>query len=257
MSYSLPGMNPWLENPLLWSDVHLSLIWAIREYLAPLLRPRYFVAVETRTVISSLPEATTLVRIPDVMVVHRGGPEVVSTPTQESETYLTVELPIEDFEEAFLEVRLVPTGEVVTIVEVLSHSNKQPGRDREAYIGKRDELLRTDVGFVEIDLLRAGSPMPYTGVANSEYRLLIRRRQQPTHARIYPFGVRQPVPKFALPLLPDDTEPIVDLGILLHSVYDRAGYDLIIDYNLPPTPPLSQADTSWARSLLDNISRPT
>jgi hypothetical protein len=250
MSYPFPGMNPWLENPYLWRDVHASIIFAIREYLSPLLRPRYFVAIETRTLISGATDES-LVRYPDVMVVHSGGTPVTATTALAEAPFLTVELPIESIEEAYLEVRLVATGEVVTVIEVLSHSNKQPGRDRDAYIAKRDELLRTVVGFVELDLLRAGRAMPYTEAAISGYRLLIRRREQPYHARVYPFGVRQPIPTFPLPLLHDDIEPVVDLGALLQSVYDRAGYDLIIQYDQPPVPPLSSEDAAWAAQLLE------
>ena len=44
-----PGMDPWLESPTLWPDVHNSLITSIRDVLAPRLRPRYFVGVESRT----------------------------------------------------------------------------------------------------------------------------------------------------------------------------------------------------------------
>ena len=47
-----PGMDPWLENPDLWPDVHNSLITCdprcarIRR-----LVPRYFVGVESRTTV--------------------------------------------------------------------------------------------------------------------------------------------------------------------------------------------------------------
>jgi hypothetical protein len=51
-------------------------------------------------------------------------------------------------------------------------------------------------------------------------------------------------------LRPDDDEPTVDLGALLQSVYDRAGYDLILDYAKPPTPPLDEAEAEWAADLL-------
>ncbi|MCW5852407.1 MAG: DUF4058 family protein [Anaerolineae bacterium] len=249
MTYPWPGMNPWLENSLLWPNVHVSLITALRDELTPLLRPRYFVAVETRTVVSSLPTASSLVRIPDVMVIHRGGPPVAVV--AEADTpYLTVELPIESVEEGYLEVRLVPSGEVVTVIEILSYSNKAPGRDRDAYLAKREELLRTDVGFVEIDLLRDSQPMPLTEVPASDYRLFIRRREQSFHARLYPFGVRQRIPTFPLPLLPDDTEPKVDLSGLIKGVYERAGYDLVIDYNQPPVPPLKDEDAAWAAEVL-------
>ncbi|MFZ1030054.1 MAG: DUF4058 family protein, partial [Limnoraphis robusta] len=36
-------------------------------------------------------------------------------------------------------------------------------------------------------------------------------------------------------------------------VYDRAGYDLKLDYTLEPVPPLSETDTIWADNLLKEI----
>jgi len=40
------------------------------------------------------------------------------------------------------------------------------------------------------------------------------------------------------------------IRILLHDVYDRARYDLVIDYTKPPVPPLHDDDRAWARQLL-------
>lgn len=229
MTYPWPGMNPWLENHLLWRSVHHSLISALQDYLAPLLRPRYFVAIDKRPLVSLLPDA-----------LPEDGPG----------DYSVVHLELETIEVGYLEVCLVPHGEVVTVIELLSYSNKLPVHDREVYIRKREELLQTAVGFVEIDLLRAGQPMPLTELPASDYRLFIRRREQPFQARLYPFGVRKAIPTFRLPLLPGDTEPTVDLGSLIKGVYERAGYDLVIDYSQPPVPPLNEADAAWAADVL-------
>jgi len=111
------------------------------------------------------------------------------------------------------------------------------------------------VHFVEIDLLRTGPPMPYTERAmGSHYRLFIRRRERPGQARLYPFSMRQAIPTFSLPLLPDDAEPTVDLGALLNGVYDRAGYDLVIRYDQPPLPALSAEESTWATELLAKVA---
>ena len=48
MPSPFPGMDPYLEHPALWPDVHHGLIEALRNALAPLLRPRYRIAVEER-----------------------------------------------------------------------------------------------------------------------------------------------------------------------------------------------------------------
>ncbi len=53
MPTPFPGMDPYLEQRVLWPNVHNSLIAALRDYLAPRLRPRYFVAIEERTYIHS------------------------------------------------------------------------------------------------------------------------------------------------------------------------------------------------------------
>ncbi|KYC40504.1 hypothetical protein WA1_25615 [Scytonema hofmannii PCC 7110] len=52
MPSPFPGVDPYLENPELWSEVHSRLIMAIAIALAPSLRPKYHVAVEKRTYLS-------------------------------------------------------------------------------------------------------------------------------------------------------------------------------------------------------------
>ncbi len=41
MPCPFPGMDPYLEHPGLWADVHHGLIEALRDALAPALRLRY------------------------------------------------------------------------------------------------------------------------------------------------------------------------------------------------------------------------
>ena len=48
MPSPFPGMNPYLENPELWPEVHSRSIIAIADAIAPQLRPKYRVAVEKR-----------------------------------------------------------------------------------------------------------------------------------------------------------------------------------------------------------------
>lgn len=57
----------------------------------------------------------------------------------------------------YIEIIQRETGEVVTLIEVLSSSNKI-GDGREQYLQKQADLLATPVSLVEIDLLREGKP---------------------------------------------------------------------------------------------------
>jgi hypothetical protein len=102
-----------------------------------------------------------------------------------------------------------------------------------------------------IDLLRQGEPMALTtGNVQSHYRILVSRAEQRPQADLYAFSVQDSMPQFPLPLAPDEVEPIIDLQGLLNQVYDRAGYDMVIDYARPPVPPLEEADAAWADELL-------
>ncbi len=47
-----------------------------------------------------------------------------------------------------------------------------------------------------------------------------------------------------------DSKPIIDLQTLINELYDRASYDLIIDYRQEPVPPLSEENTNWVDMLL-------
>ena len=44
-----PGMDPWLEHPDLWLDLHNSLITSIRDAIVPKVAPNYYVGIEQRT----------------------------------------------------------------------------------------------------------------------------------------------------------------------------------------------------------------
>jgi hypothetical protein len=251
MPTPFPGMDPYLERPSLWPNVHSSLIIALRDDLAPRLRPRYYVAVEERTVRLS-PDELSFAARPDVAVVRAGPPlEEGELPAVETGVVI-VEVPLGDeIRETYLEIRDAGTDEVVTVLEILSPANKLSGEGRRQYLQKRLAILGSLTHLVEIDLLRAGEPMPTLGFAGrSDYRILVSRSSRRPQAELRPVSVRQPLPPFALPLRRGDVEPEVALTPLLHALYDRAGYDLRVDYRGEPEPSLAEADAAWADALL-------
>ena len=65
--YLFPGMDPYLEDATLWTGIHASTIVYIRNYLQPLLQPRYIAAVEERVYL----EGPDTQRIPDVWVTRK------------------------------------------------------------------------------------------------------------------------------------------------------------------------------------------
>ena len=175
--------------------------------------------------------------------------------TLEAAQPLVAELPLpEEVTERYLEIRTVPEQQVITVIEILSPSNKLTREGRAQYEGKRLKVLGSSTHLVEIDLLRSGHPFPMKAPGFNDYRVVISRSQHRPRADIYLFGVRDLIPAFPIPLRPGETEPILPLKHILHELYDQGGYDLIIDYRQPP-PPLSEGDAAWARQLVTQSVR--
>ena len=69
MNSPFPGMNPYLENPVFWSELHHRFITAIADTIEENIPPQYRVAIEQRIYLSDDSDSV-LVSIPDVSVVQ-------------------------------------------------------------------------------------------------------------------------------------------------------------------------------------------
>ncbi len=252
MPSPFPGMDPYLERADLWPNVHNSLMAALRDDLAPRLRPRYFVGLEERAVLAVADDAAIGTR-PD-LAVGETAPEAGAL----HEAGLIYEVPVAvtvllpDYVRlGYLELRTAADDRIVTVVELLSPFNKRSGEGWDDYTRKRGQVLASAVHLVEIDLLRAGQRMALARpVAQADYRILVSAWETRPRADLYAFDVTSPIPSFPLPLLPDDMPARVDLGAILHAVYDRAGFDLRLDYRRDAEPPLRPQAAAWADALL-------
>ncbi len=81
--------------------------------------------------------------------------------------------------------------------------------------------------------------MPIIGETKTDYRILVSRGYCRPNADLYSFDLKEPIPAFPVPLRPDDPEPIVDLQQLLNQIYERARFDLAIDYSQSVKPALA------------------
>ncbi|MEM6599163.1 MAG: DUF4058 family protein [Cyanobacteria bacterium P01_D01_bin.36] len=249
---NFPGMNPYLENSAIWPEVHYGLLGALMRFLNPQLNPKYRVAVEKRVYMDSV-----LVGIPDTVVFEKTNNPPAAEPTLQQDIQTAVlskpeivSVPMsQEVSERYLEVREVDSGRVVTVVELLSPKNKQPGEGRRQYADKRQRLLATQTHLIEIDLLRAGTPMLVEGGRNADYQILVSRSNERPAAARYPFDLPEPIPCFPLPLSAEDTEPVIDLAVLLKQACSEAALDLAIDYGSAPVPALSPSAQSWLEML--------
>ncbi len=246
-------MDPYLEHPELWPEVHSRLLVAIADSLGPQLRPKYRVAIEKRVYEDTREDL--LVGRPDAAVFRTRPQQRLASIAKTGIAVVKpviVELPMpEEIQERYLEIREVGTGTVITTLELISPSNKRAGKGRLQYEAKRLKILASCTHLVEIDLIRAFQPLPMRGIDSPHlYRILVSPANQRPQASLYPFDLPSPIPAFPLPLQPDDPELIVELQPLLNQLYDRASYDLAIDYHQAPVPPLEGENLAWAEQWL-------
>jgi hypothetical protein len=248
-------MDPYLEHPRSWPNLHHRLITAIAINLGPQLRPKYRVVVE-EAMYQTGTQDSVLVGIPDVAVQKsvraRQGDTVAVEGGVAIAQPIEVELPMPSvIRQGYLEIRDVTTSEVVTVMEVLSPTNKRPGEGRLTYAAKRQTVLASATNLVEIDLLRQWTPLIGAPEAlAAHYRILVSASAQRPRAGLYAFDLQDPIPVFPLPLGTDDPVPSVDLKGLLDEIYDQSGYDLVIDYRDDPVPPLDDSDREYLSAYL-------
>ena len=88
---------------------------------------------------------------------------------------------------------------------------------------------------MEIDLLREGESI-YCGeqIPPHEYLVHVSRHGDRPRGVLWPILLTQRLPIIKIPLLLHDSDADLDLEQVLNTAYDRAGYDLIVDYKSPP-----------------------
>jgi Protein of unknown function (DUF4058) len=252
MPSPFPGMNPYIERASVWHDFHERWIPHAADLIGAQVLPRYFVRIDEQMYIHMLPlEERRFVGRGDVLVSAltpaRTG-TVATTPVLEAPAEVGV--PVIDTEGlSFLEIRDRDSLELVTVVELLSPSNKYAGPDREQYLAKARKLQQNWVHFVEIDLLRGGPRMPWLDMRACDYCAVVSRYEQRPKADFWPIQLRDRLPEIPIPLRHGDADARLDLQQALHRIYDAAGYAYHI-YSGPPEPPLSAADAAWAKTLL-------
>ena len=255
MPSPFPGMDPFIESQK-WEDFHTSYLAAIRDAIVAAVRPKYIVEVERRIYLETH-DPTTPVQsfIADAALMKTGRePEV---PSEQSAgglavlTETTVEVKtctipfIEEHRETFLTIRRGKPSEVVTVIELLSPTNKRKGTDgRQLYSEKSSALLKTKTHFVELDLLRGGERTLVSEPPAGDYFAMISRAERRPFVEVYGWRLLSRLPVIAIPLAGADPDVKLDLQPTFTLVYDRAGYDYALDYQQPVTPALTGAEAA-------------
>lgn len=251
MSSPFPGMDPFLEEPSVWSSFHVRLINAISDYLSPRLLPHFFVDIQQHVYLVTPDDIPNEPITSDVYVVHTQTGHQSDVASKIMPPTLVEPFHEMEMREAYIEIRDKRSRTVVTVIELLSPFNKSAvPQGRPAFAEKRKKVIQTDVNWIEIDLLRAGTRPPEVA-DKSDYYVLLKRGLQPMPYEVWYFDLRDRLPVIAVPLRPPFDDVPLDLQFVFDEMYARAYYAESIDYSTTvPAPRLSPADGSWVQNQI-------
>jgi hypothetical protein len=247
-------MNPYLEQEGVWHDFHERFVPHLTEALAPQpqVRGRYIVKIDEHDYIHdrSVQEREFVGRA-DALVAHPGPAAAASPAPAVVEAPACARVPVAvDVERlSFVEIRDRQSRQLVTVIELLSPSNKYAGPDREQYLAKRRQLLRSSAHLVEIDLLRGGPRLPLEDLPDCDYCVMVSRSEDRPTVGVWPLRLRDRLPVIPVPLRAPDPDARLDLLEVLHRVYDGAGYEAYL-YTGAPHPRLHPEDEAWVRQFV-------
>lgn len=223
MPSPFPGMDPYLEHPKLWPVFQHQLLACLYQVLLPGLVDRYRARVGTRAYTSEMILFTSILK--------------------------------EEHAEEYIEVRNRTDGKLVTLIEVVSPSNKTTPEGRAAYLDKRKEAIACRAGIVECDLVLQGKPtLNYSrdGLPEFDYAVTVTRPTSPDRYEIYTATLQKRLPKFKVPLAADDRDAMLDLQAAFARAFDLGNFASQIDYKgpTPPDVPLSDENKKWIGDIL-------
>ena len=254
-------MNPFLEKS--WEDVRATLITYIRDELSPALPEDLTPKSEMRVSVLDQAGGNSQYRA-DIAILEesfdswKSGLPPAWSP-EGSEFSLTVTAPVilhvDAPRERWVEIR-TDSGTLVTVIEVLSPTNKTSGRT--TYQRKRHDYTDAGVNVVEIDLLRGGEMTvdvegtdygPLVAGKGEHYTVCVRRAALPMQREVYPVPLRDRLPVIRVPLRISDHDVILDLQKLVNNCYSTGRY-WKLDYARPLYPPPAAADQEWMMACL-------
>lgn len=256
-----PGMDPYMEDRRRWPGVHQALIGSIRTLLNRLLPAGYAADAGERIYLARSDRDI----YPDVVVARRGpppGPAEQKTAERADSLPWRVRTPEAEVREPFIEVVAAAEGRVVSVIELLSPSNKTAGSEgRKLYLEKQRQLLSSDVSLIEIDLLHDGEHTVAAPRVELErrgtwdYLVCLYRGGTGPEFEVWPCHLREPLPIVSVPLAGGDPDVCLPLQEALDQAYDGGGYRTLLNYGQGLLPWLTPQDQDWARSVLQEQGR--
>ncbi len=229
-----------LEQAGLWPDFHSKFINYSQEALAEAIPREYEARVGEQVNLYEYEEP-----------VRRFGPDVAllvrsdAAPNWRSEAAprdsgnvallepITIPLAeiLEEVRQPFLEIIHRPDRSLVTVLELLSPSNKaEPGRAR--YLARRRSLIESPVHLVELDLLQGGRRLPFGAVLpEGDFYCMISRLELRYDCLVYTGRYGDAFPHWPVPLRSPDPDVSLDYQALLELTFTRGRYERSLERN--------------------------
>jgi len=221
MPSPFPGMDPYLEDEQLWPVFQHQLVASLYQVLLPGLVDRYRARIHQRTFVTEEPLFTSVIR--------------------------------QERTEEIIEVRQRTDGRLVTLVDVASPINKTLSQGRAAYHETRRVARAQNANVVEIDLSLQGKPLlDYSrdGLPEWDYAVTVTRCTQPERYEIYTATLPKRLPRFKVPLAPDDRDTVLDLQATFARAFDQGNFAARIDYTRDPGGRMTDAHRRWVGEWL-------
>jgi hypothetical protein len=258
MPSPFPGMDPYVEAQGLWERCRAELIYCSAEVVNSRLPEGYVARIETRVTFVTQEIAPSR-RVPDVLIGREADAPTVVVPSShhgaEVATIAPITIPFAvgevEIHERWIEILSLPEMNLVTVLEILSPTNKL-GTGRIEYLEKRAGLIDGTFNVVEIDLLLGGRRMPMAKpLPPGDFYAVVGRISKTGNAEVYAWTIRDVLPTVPIPLRAPDPDVPLDLRKAFDLAYDRSLYPRLLRYGkpLPDTLPLSPTDREWAESL--------
>lgn len=233
------GMDPYIERQY-WEEFHQHMMASIQAQLLPELLPRgYDASLEQRVYLERHePDEPRRAFRADVAVHTEmpspslgAGVALIEPETEAEIATLTLPMP-EERREPYIVIHKLPERKLVTLIELLSPTNKNPETDGyRQYHDKRLQLLASPVHLVEIDLLRGGKRLPtIEPLPEADYYVYISRSEYRPAVTVIAWKLNRRLPRIPIPLLKGDSDAMLELQAAYEDAFARARYDLRLNY---------------------------
>lgn len=224
MPSPFPGMDPYLEDEAIWPLFQHQLVASLYQILLPGLVDRYRARINQRTFVTEEPLFTSIIK--------------------------------QERQEEYIELRQRTDGRLVTLIDVPSPINKKLPQGRAAYLETRRMARAQNASIVEIDLVLQGMPLlDYSreGLPEWDFAITVTRCTQPERYEIYTSTLAKRLPRFKVPLSPDDRDTVLDLQATFTRAFDQLNFASKIDYRQDPDTKMSDLQLTWIADWLKQM----